>query len=500
MVDTPTDDDKFWTDVLADKLAAQGMPLSGEPGPGLAWYQVFVYSFCDSDGDGIGDLNGITERLDYIKSMGFDGIWLSPIHPSSTYHKYNVRDYIAIDPEYGSMEDFDALIEACNDRDIRVILDLVINHSDLDHPWFAEHPEYYNISDNPGNGNWERLPDGRWYECQFWGHMPDLNLDSTEVRARLGEICAFWLERGVYGFRLDAIKDFYSGDTEKNIEILSWLNSTVKAIKPDAYLVGEVWETTDWLYQYYASGIDSFFSFSFSGADGTIAKLMFNSNTTMYDYLRKTADAYQSAIIHNPGATNAPFFTNHDMARAAGFLRYDQDIIKTAWGLSLMQPGDAFVYYGEELGMSGSGKDENKRAPMYWTDDLLAAGMTHGPPGIDNISHNFPPALQQVGDSASIYTYIRDAVRLRGKYPHIGRGTFEVFDAMVVASDTQVKVGAALRSWQGSNIIVAYNASPELVSLKLPGTLQDSLSATGEQPTQQGDWLDLPGYCIAILV
>jgi len=488
-----------WTEALAGALAAQEPPLSGAPGPGLTWYQVFVYSFCDSDGDGIGDLNGVTERLDYIKGMGFDGIWLSPIHPSSTYHKYNVRDFLDIDPEYGTMEDFDTLVEACHTRGIKVILDLVINHTDIHHLWFTQHPRYYNISDQPGNGNWGLLPDGSWYECQFWEEMPDLNLESIEVREELQAICAFWLERGADGFRLDAIKDYVSGYTGENIEILKWLNEAVKYIKPDAYLVGEVWDTTDSLYQYYESGIDSFFSFPFAGADGAIAKLLINSNTKMDDYLRKTADAYKTIKDYNPGATNAPFFTNHDMARASGFLRRDPNLIKTAWGLSLTQPGDAFVYYGEELGMSGSGKDENKRAPMYWTEEKYAAGMAYGPPGIDDISHNFPPALQQVRDPDSIYTYVRDAVRLRAKYPHIGRGAFEVLDVLVVAFDVQPKVGAARRTWQGSEIIVAYNVSSESVTLKLPGTLADALSATGEQPTQQDDSVIMPGYSIAVL-
>jgi len=488
------DENLPWTEVLAGKLAAQEPPLPGAEGPGLTWYQVFVYSFCDSDGDGIGDLNGVTQRLDYIQSMGFDGVWLSPIHPSSTYHKYNVSDYMGIDPEYGTMEDFDALIEACNARGIRVILDLVINHSDLHHPWFTGYPEYYNIADEPGNGNWERLPDGRWYECQFWGEMPDLNLDNEELRAELRQVFAFWLDCGVSGFRLDAIKDYYSGNIASNIEVLSWLCGAVKDIKPDAYLVGEVWDTTNALYQYYESGIDSFFSFPFAGSGGTIAKLVIQSNTTVDNYLKETAAAYESARAYNPDATNAPFFTNHDMSRASGFLRRDPDLIKTAWGLSLMQPGDAFIYYGEELGMSGSGKDENKRAPMYWTDEAGAEGMTSGPPGMEDMTHSFPPAVQQAGDPDSIYSYVRDAVRLRGKYPHIGRGTFEVIPA-----DAGAKAGAAIRVWQGSEIVIAYNVSSEPAVLTLPGVLQDALSATGELPQQQGDAIILPGYCIAVL-
>ena len=390
-----------WQEIIADAIAAQDPAAKGEPGPGLAWYQVFVYSFYDSDGDGIGDLNGVTLSLDYIQSMGFDGIWLSPIHPSSTYHKYNVRDYLDIDPEYGTLADFDALIEAANNRGIRIILDLVINHSDLNHPWFTERPEFYNISDQNGNGNWYELPDGRWYEAQFWSEMPDLDLFNEELRAELEKMFEFWLQRGVAGFRLDAVKD-YTGSVSSNIEVLAWVNEAVKRNKPDAYLVGEVWDTTTSLYQNYESGVDSFFSFPFAGARGIIAEMLLDSDAPIYDYLKRTESAYGSAKSFNPEATNAPFFTNHDMARAAGFLKRDPALIKMAWGLSIMQPGDAFVYYGEELGMSGTGRDENFRAPMLWTDDENAAGpdsrpsgMTVGPPEMEPQNHSFPGAVNR---------------------------------------------------------------------------------------------------------
>ena len=147
--------------------------------------------------------------------------------------------------------------------------------------------------------------------------------------------------------------------------------------------------------------------------------------------------------------------------------------------------------------MSGSGKDENKRAPMFWTDEDGAPGMALGPPGMDEMTHSFPPATQQVADPDSIYSYVRDAVMLRGKYPHIGRGTFEV---LPVAGDS--KAGAVLRAWEGSQIVVAYNVSaePATIALSVPGVLSDVLSATGEMPVQDGDSITLPGYCIAILV
>ena len=145
--------------------------------------------------------------------------------------------------------------------------------------------------------------------------------------------------------------------------------------------------------------------------------------------------------------------------------------------------------------MSGSGKDENKRAPMFWTDEDAAPGMTSGPPYIESVSHSFPPAVGQVGEPDSIYSYIRDAVCLRGKYPQIGRGSITV-----IPTGAGNRVGAVLREWQGSEIIVAYNISPEPVTFFLPGTLQDHISATGETPEQQDGMLTLPGYTIAILV
>ena len=489
-------DDMPWTELLEHSLAALEPPVVDDTArAGRTWYQVFVYSFFDSDGDGIGDLNGVTQRLDYIQSMGFDGIWLSPIHPSSTYHKYNVIDYYGIDQEYGTLDDFDALVDACNARGILLLLDLVINHSDLNHPWFTEHPEYYNIADQAGHGNWQRMPDGRYYECQFWNQMPDFDLENTALRAAFEDVFAFWLGRGVDGFRLDAAREFVSGNTEKNVEILSWLNNSVKAIKPDAYLVGEAWESTNKVYEYYESGIDSFFSFPFAGSDGAIAKVLLQSNISLNEYLQLTAAALDAAVSFNPSATNAPFFTNHDMARAAGFLRRDANLIKTAWGLSLMQPGNAFVYYGEEIGMSGSGRDPNKRAPMFWTNEASAAGMTSGPPEMEEVTHGFPPAVQQVGDPESIYTYVREAVIMRARYPHIGSGSFEVIPT---AADS--KSGAVLRTWNEDSIIVAFNVSSEESTLALAGTVLDVLSATGEQPNHQEDTLILPGYCIAILM
>ena len=197
------------------------------------WYEIFVHSFYDTDNDGIGDLNGVTEKLDYIKEMGFNGIWLMPIHPSPTYHKYDVKDYYAIDPQYGTLEDFDNLITEAHNRGIRVIIDLVVNHSSSDHPYFMEACDYIRENGEPGGeyGDYYKFlknynqtgysnvsGTNYYYESRFWSGMPDLNLDSENVRAEIVDIMEYWLtDHNVDGFRLDAVTSYYTGDVAKNV-------------------------------------------------------------------------------------------------------------------------------------------------------------------------------------------------------------------------------------------------------------------------------------------
>ena len=200
-------------------------------------YEIFVYSFCDSDADGTGDLGGVRNKLDYIQDLGFDQIWLMPVCPSPTYHKYDVTDYMAIDPVYGTLEDFELLVQDCHARGIRVITDLVLNHTSSQHPWFLEAAEYlkslpegapadtsacpkldyYHFTQTPESG-YAQLPDTSWYyEARFWEGMPDLNLDSEAVHGEIRKILSFWLEEGVDGFRLDAVTSYYTGNDDQNI-------------------------------------------------------------------------------------------------------------------------------------------------------------------------------------------------------------------------------------------------------------------------------------------
>ena len=222
------------------------------------WYEIFVYSFCDSDGDQIGDLQGVISKLDYIADMGFNGIWLMPIMPSASYHKYDVKDYLEIEAEYGTMADFEALVAECDKRGIKLIIDLVLNHTSSEHPWFVEacdylaslgdgeepsaadcpYYEYYHFTKgDPSSDTWYQVGStDYYYEGVFWSGMPDLNFESQTLRAELEEVMDFWLEKGVGGFRLDAVKEFYREETRTVVKIHP---GALEKIREEAYATQE---------------------------------------------------------------------------------------------------------------------------------------------------------------------------------------------------------------------------------------------------------------------
>ncbi|MED9905033.1 MAG: alpha-amylase family glycosyl hydrolase [Lachnospiraceae bacterium] len=499
------------------------------------YYEVFVYSFYDSDDNGIGDLKGLTEKLDYINDgdistntdLGCNGIWLMPIMPSTTYHKYDVTDYCAIDKEYGTMEDFEAFMSACEERDIHVLIDLVINHTSSKHPWFTEavsylqnlgdgepsvtdcpYFEYYNFSKEKKSSNWYQVSGTEWYyEAPFWSEMPDLNLYSEAVRAEIAEITQFWLDKGVAGFRLDAAKEYVSDATSSNVEILTWLNDTVKAQKEDAYIVAEVWTDADTYAKYYASGIDSTFDFQFASQDGIIACTLNGTggkSPVVYgSAVEKVADRLSE---YNADFIDAPFYTNHDMGRSAGYYAGEGSTEKTkiAQAMNLLMSGNAFLYYGEELGMKGAGKDENKRAPMQWSADTAAEGMCDGPEYMDSIKMKFGSLEEQEADAASVYNYVKAVIHVRNAFPEIARGNTEYMEEI---SDEQVCVFR--KTYEDSEILLLYNLSAEPVTLDRSGVtvngqewsslLAKAVLLTGEeQITEEDTTLVLPPYSVCL--
>ena len=481
-------------------------------------YEVFVYSFCDSDKDGIGDLNGLRSKLDYIQDMGFSQIWLMPVSPSPTYHKYDVTDYEAIDPQYGTMEDFDALIKDCHDRGIRVITDLVLNHTSVEHEWFVkaheylkELPEdwepsadycpyydYYNFSRERSTG-YEPLADTNWYyEARFWSGMPDLNLDSDKVREEIVNIMKFWIGHGVDGFRLDAVTSFYTGHDEENTEFLKWLCDAARNIKENCYFVAEAWTSQGTYASYYRSGIDSMFDFAFADNEGVIAKTMKGSYGAD-DFVHALVKEEEQYAEFNPSYVNAPFYTNHDMGRGAGYYAGDEGAkTKTALGLNLLMTGNAFVYYGEELGMKGSGKDENKRAPMYWSEDADAEGMCRGPEYMDEVRMKFAPFSEQQKDPLSIWQYVRQAVHIRNAFPVIARGrTVEVEELCEEEYAVMIR-----EDGEHEPVLIALNLdeSEHSIDLSKTGytTLRAVLNTSEEKAELKDGTLKLPAYTIAV--
>ena len=446
-------------------------------------YEIFPYSFRDSNGDGIGDLRGITEALDYLNDgreetttdLGVNELWLTPVHPSPTYHKYDVKDYKAIDEVFGTEEDYDELLAACHKRGIRMIMDLVLNHTSVEHPWFVQaatylasladdeepdlkecpYVDYYHFTRTREEGSVElnlskyasgNTSTGKWfYEARFWEGMPDLNLDSEAVRKEITDFSKYWLDKGVDGFRLDAVLYYYTSSNDRNIKFLTWFNKMVKEINPDAYIVGECWAGKSVYAQYYASGIDSLFDFAFASGDGAIAKFINGGYTADVVVDTLAAEAGQFAE-YGEAYVDAPFFTNHDTARGAGYFANDDGSkYKMAQAMNLLMTGNAFLYYGEEIGMRGSGRDENKRAPMYWSDEKLEC-MCKGPADMDEFSMLYPSLEEQTADENSILSFIRALIRLRNTYPVIARG------AVTKASGIcEGKVAAFVKSMETSN-------------------------------------------------
>lgn len=473
-----------------------------------SFYEIFVYSFYDSNGDGIGDLKGVTEKLDYVNDgdsstdtdLGCNGIWLMPVMPSASYHKYDVKDYLAIDPEYGTMEDFDGLLSACKERGIHVILDLVMNHTSSQHEWFqkacqylqqlgdkepdpAECPyvEYYNFSKEKVSDVYYQVPGTDWYyEGSFWSEMPDLDLLNEKVRDEFSKITKFWLDKGVAGFRVDAAKEFESDNTPANVEILSWLNTTVKSVKADGYIVAEVWTDMDTYEKYYESGIDSVFNFAFAQQDGVIAKALNKTNAAgAVSYGKALALLEQRFLAYNPDYIDAPFYANHDNARSAGYYSGEGSTEKTklAHAMNLMMSGSTFLYYGEELGMKGSGKDENKRAPMYWMEDASGKGMCQGPADMESIKMKFPSLEVQQEDGNSVYQFVKEALHLRNSYPVIARGSVFCLEELSGENICVIK-----KEYEGRELLIMFNMGEAAENVSLKGITLNEKDA-GESRT-----------------
>lgn len=356
------------------------------------FYEIYIRSFADSNGDGIGDINGIISKLDYLKDLGVDAIWITPFYPSPMFDcGYDISDYKSIAPEYGTLEDFDRLIKEAHDRGIKVVLDMVLNHTSDQHYWFQEakkskdskYRNYYIWAEGKegkapnnwysifGGSSWEyNEATGDYYYHAFFPQQPDLNWRNEELKKEMFDVIRFWLDRGVDGFRLDAInflledaqlrdnpgegqeqEHIYDRDQDDTHDVLKELRAVLDEYE-DKVLIGEVFPGTPGQSQkYYGSGNDELhLAFNFLMLKLASYHLDFNAAT-----LRKETQLWDEATkeVGWPVAVMG----NHDQPRAySSFGEYISEPYreKLAKGIAvylLTSKGTPFLYYGEEIGM-----------------------------------------------------------------------------------------------------------------------------------------------------
>ncbi len=459
---------------IADAVTvAERAPFESKWWHDAVFYEVFVRSFQDSDGDGVGDLQGLISRLDYLNDgdpsttddLGVTALWLMPINPSPSYHGYDVTDYRGIESDYGTMEDMRELMREADARGIRIVIDYVMNHSSNQHPWFtasargdATFRDFYRWNASPGNTGgplgtaWHRGSRG-FYWGVFWGGMPDLNYETPAVRDSLFAASDFWLEDvGVDGFRLDAVKYlFEEGTTYEDLPQTHalWADfaDRTRQADADAYTVCEAWSSRSRVLPYVAPGsLSQCFAFDLAGA---------MLNAVRSGNARRLASDVQAAYAEYPHLSYATFLTNHDQDRIMSVLNGDFDKARSAASLLLTLPGTPYLYYGEEIGQTGSGPHEQIRRPMQWTD-AGGAGFTSGSPwiGVDG-SYTTRNVADQSTDDGSLLNHYRRLIHTRTASPALSRGDY------LAVTGAPASVMAFVRELDGEAVLVVSNLAPE---------------------------------------
>ena len=509
------------------------LPLCGQINPAdtgkHAWwqhavfYEVYPRSFADSNGDGIGDLDGITSKLDYLKDLGVDAIWITPCFPSPQVDfGYDVSDYVNIDPMYGTLADFDRLVAEGKKRNIRVILDLVVNHTSDQHPWFVDskssrtsvHRDWYIWRDGQGPDEppnnwlstfglsaWKYDPTTKqYYYHYFYPEQPDLNWRNPEVEAAMFDVTRFWYKRGVAGFRLDAVDSLFEDPNltdnptlpgkdkfgrpnmqEKYNKKLPEVHIALQGLRKvadeyGAVLIGETWTSNvAQLEEYY-------------GKSGNELQLPMD---LMLTNLPLSATAFREHIKAVDQARGWPTYviTNHDIRRS--YSRYgdgthSDDIAKMMAGLYLTLRGTAIIYYGEEIGMENNdptkkedvrdpigvlgwpnekGRD-GERTPMQWNDSANA-GFTTGKPWLpvpaSAKTHNVEAERK---NPDSVLSFYKQVIHLRKTEPALLEGSY------IPLNESDPKVMSYLRKSKDGTILVVLNFSAQPQDVKFDLTKQ----------------------------
>ena len=503
------------------------------------FYQIYVRSFKDSNGDGIGDLNGVIEMLDYLNDgdpetkddLGVTGIWLMPIQENPTQHPhgYHITDYYNVEEDYGTNEDFQNLVAEAHKRGIRVIVDQVFNHSAQENEWFVaskngdpDKRDWYVWEEtNPGYRGphnqtvWHRTSDGYYYGV-FNGLIPDFNLENPEVTQEIYDISQFWLEEmGADGFRLDAIIHYIEdGELQENTtathEWLQAYHDFYKGINPDAYLVGEAWTADRQIAKYTGDEVDMAFQFS-------LAETMLSSaNST---FAKPTMDELERMVRTLPPNQYANFLANHDQDRMMSQLGEDEGKARVAASLLFTAPGVPFFYYGDEIGMTGTRdiskpiQENNMRRPMQWSSDSVKVGFSEATPwrAVAPDYETRSVALQ-IDDPDSLLSHYRNLIHLRNENPALRVGEWievlpkngRVYSAIRHTPDQTLLVLINLSSQEQTDYALNLEEGP-LSAITVAELLMGDADVTLPEITETGGFSDykpidiLPGHSTFVI-
>ena len=488
-------------------------------------YQIYPRSFADANHDGIGDLPGIIHQLDYLEDLGIDAIWLSPIYPSPDVDfGYDVADYTAIDPKFGTMKDFEQLVKAAKKRGIHIILDLVLNHTSDQHAWFQEskqsrdnpYHDWYIWKDPQPNGDppnnwqaifggsaWEFDPDlGQYYYHMFYKEQPDVNWRNPLVRAAMLDVFRFWLKKGVDGFRLDVFNAYFKDPEFKDnpakfgIRAFDRQEHIYDVSQPEMYpLIEEIRSILDGHKETYVVG-ETFLASTeqtatYCGENKLHAAFNFEFPGNRWHPKRflSSASKWYGSLSENAWPNN--FLSNHDMTRAASRYCFGEDDRRAKIALAMLMTlkGTPFIYYGEEIGLRDitirkvseikdpigkrfwplfKGRD-GCRAPMQWNSELNA-GFSQTDPWLP-VHPNFPRrnVQRQQSDPDSLFNFAKKLIKVRKSQPALQRGGFTTLD-----QDPR-DILAFERHLDDDRIIVLLNFKSTKKSFTLPAGLWQAL-------------------------
>lgn len=453
-------------------------------------YQLLVYSFNDSDGDGRGDIKGITQKLDYFVDLGVNVLWLSPINKAGSYHGYDVQDYYSINTRLGTDADLKELIEEAHKKDIKILLDMVVNHTSNSHPWFIEarrNPESkyrnyyiqkqsgvtYGSSTNSSAG-WHMQGDFNYYSS-FTSSMPDLNLGNPEVMNEVKNIFNYWVDFGVDGFRLDAIKHFFdpaeyatgTNVKEMTANCFNEINLAMKEKNPNIFFVGE-WLDEGGFTSYKTSApyIDSQFSFY---SRKLLIDTASGSKSAMGLATKITTEINELTAL-NPDFTYTPIISNHDHDRIAstyGF--FDSKLrLRLVTSMLLTLPGMPFVYSGDELGMTGdryNNDDIERRLPFKWGEGNEVNPDTYGKGKYDPSEMTKRISVVEAkNDELSLFNLYKDILNVRKENKAYAGGKMSVF-----GDDSNSNIMAFTISANGQKLLIVHNVKNRNFDLNLNG-------------------------------